>query len=65
MIETRHICDRCGSCIVESRALLRIETGLVRARGVEQVDLCKECDSEFNDFLRGAGRLASVLAATP
>ena len=53
MIETKHICDRCGNVVLSDRTLLKVESGPVRAKGVHEVDLCESCAGLFADWLRG------------
>src|SRR5262245_16401536 len=43
MTEQRICCDRCGNVILETRTLLRVESGPLRMRYSDGVDLCSDC----------------------
>ena len=62
MTEIKVTCDRCKCVIIESRTILKVESGVMRSRdGVEAVDLCRDCGSCLSDFLR-AGADAFALS---
>ena len=65
-IRTTHICDRCGSVILESRTHLDVESGPVRANGRKSIDLCEDVRLDYvscSPFRVPIARLAAAQAA--
>jgi hypothetical protein len=66
MIDSTVTCDRCRNPILESRTLLKVECGPVRAAGVLELDLCSGCAGLLIEWLRASpAKLASAAASMP
>jgi hypothetical protein len=52
VVETKYLCDRCGSVIVEARTALAVESGPLRKSGLSSVDLCVDCAVSLVGWLR-------------
>jgi hypothetical protein len=51
-------CNRCGATCMGGHSMLRVEAGNLanQIEGEPYVDLCRECCSQFLDWLRSGAR---------